>query len=507
MTKQNFFCKKNIIVAAIILLALLLRGFFLNRFLEYDEIWTLQNYTKLGFSEIFQELATPNNHPLNTLIVKFLSGFSASNWFLRIGSLVFSIGSILLSGACARRICGKTAALYTIIALAVLPPFITAGATARGYSGQLFLLLLFCFCLLKCRKGNIFFTLIGAISAVLTIVSLPSSIVFLTVPGIFFLFTMWKSQKLQRIHIYSFGAALFFTFLWFFKNWYNFEQNQIFAVKITDFPELAAYLNELFHNNLVLLLPLVVMIFLKRHQRFTLLLTAMIFFPVLSTFVTGAAPARVYLPCAVPAVMLLAPQKTIKYYKLLFPAFLILQTAFSFPALPPKQNWIDCVKTPDTPGIIKVYGANESYVVNFNHPQARNKFVMQLSQAAAMETCSISFCGKTQVEGINNLFQTVSLPLDNEKKYGNDTVVMLKKSSYLPANSTAFLLLTPMPENCCETILQLFDGMELVKLNVWLTKPFYNNISGERFQYMLLAVRSNKARYFPKNLPLFVAVD
>ena len=71
MTKQNFFCKKNIIVAAIILLALLLRGFFLNRFLEYDEIWTLQNYTKLGFSEIFQELATLINTIHNNGSVAF----------------------------------------------------------------------------------------------------------------------------------------------------------------------------------------------------------------------------------------------------------------------------------------------------------------------------------------------------------------------------------------------------------------------------------------------------
>lgn len=507
MSKQTAPDRKSFIVPAIILLALLLRSFFLNRFLEYDEIWTLQNYAKLGILEIFQDLATPNNHPVNSFIVKLISGFSTAFWSLRLGALLFSLGAIWLAGKCCRYIYGKTATLYTMIALAILPPFVTAGATARGYSGQLFLLLLFCFCLLKCRKGNIFFTLLGAISAILAVVSLPSSIIFMAVPGIFFLFTMWKSQKLQRIHVYSFGAALFFTFLWFFRNWYNFEQNQIFAIPITNTQELVTYLHEVFHNNAILILLIPAALLLKWQNKFTFVLTAMIVFPLLSTFITGAAPARVYLPCAVPAVMLLAPGKKIKYHKILFPILLILQTAFSFPALPPKPNWIGCVNTSDSPGVIKVYGANESYVVNFNHPAAREKFVNQLISAAALESCSIYFCGKNQPEGINNLFQTVSLSLERGKKSGNDTILTLKKSSYLPANRTAFLLLPPMPENYCEAVLQLFDGMEQIKLNVWLTRPFDNHLSGVRFQYMLLAVRSNNARNFPKNLPLFIAAD
>ena len=123
MIKKAVFCKKNLTVLTIIVAALILRGLFLNRILEYDEIWTLKNYAPLDFTEIFQELATPNNHPVNTLIIKFISGFSGSFRCLRLGSLFFSFGTILLGGCCARRIYGRTAALYTMIALAVLPPF------------------------------------------------------------------------------------------------------------------------------------------------------------------------------------------------------------------------------------------------------------------------------------------------------------------------------------------------------------------------------------------------
>ena len=96
MSKQTAPDRKSFIVPAIILLALLLRGFFLNRFLEYDEIWTLQNYAKLGILEIFQDLATPNNHPVNSFIVKLISGFSTAFWSLRLGALLFSLGAIIV---------------------------------------------------------------------------------------------------------------------------------------------------------------------------------------------------------------------------------------------------------------------------------------------------------------------------------------------------------------------------------------------------------------------------
>ena len=35
--------------------------------LEYDEIWTLENFAPLPLSRILTDLALPNNHPLNTL--------------------------------------------------------------------------------------------------------------------------------------------------------------------------------------------------------------------------------------------------------------------------------------------------------------------------------------------------------------------------------------------------------------------------------------------------------
>lgn len=61
--------------------AALFRLFRLDAALEYDEIWTLENYASASLKVIFTELALPNNHPLNSLAVK-LTAFSggAPQW-------------------------------------------------------------------------------------------------------------------------------------------------------------------------------------------------------------------------------------------------------------------------------------------------------------------------------------------------------------------------------------------------------------------------------------------
>ena len=42
---------------------------------EYDEIWTVQHYVSAPVGRIFTDVATPNNHVLNSLGIKFFSSF------------------------------------------------------------------------------------------------------------------------------------------------------------------------------------------------------------------------------------------------------------------------------------------------------------------------------------------------------------------------------------------------------------------------------------------------
>ncbi|MBE6399907.1 MAG: hypothetical protein E7041_07190, partial [Lentisphaerae bacterium] len=66
-----------------------------GRFLEYDEIWTLENFARLDIPEIFSNFATPNNHPFNTLWVKSVQAWSDSHRLMRLASLLAGCGAMV----------------------------------------------------------------------------------------------------------------------------------------------------------------------------------------------------------------------------------------------------------------------------------------------------------------------------------------------------------------------------------------------------------------------------
>ena len=128
----------------VLLIGIAARLTLLNAGLEYDEIWTLCNFAPLPLSRIFTDLALPNNHPLNTLGVKLCASLFSPPWTIRLPALLAGIGSLLLMPLIAflwsrRRI---TAWIATLIFALCHPAFLYA-QQARGYSLQLFFLMLF----------------------------------------------------------------------------------------------------------------------------------------------------------------------------------------------------------------------------------------------------------------------------------------------------------------------------------------------------------------------------
>ena len=81
--KENCRSRTELIPGAILLLAAILRIKGLFSELQYDEIWSLQYFIPLDVFKILTDLALPNNHPVNTLILKFLHGISYEPAFLR----------------------------------------------------------------------------------------------------------------------------------------------------------------------------------------------------------------------------------------------------------------------------------------------------------------------------------------------------------------------------------------------------------------------------------------
>ena len=65
--------EKNKICLLIFLLSFAFSAILMPAHLLYDEFWTLLNFVQLDIFRILTDLSLPNNHPLNTLMLKIFS--------------------------------------------------------------------------------------------------------------------------------------------------------------------------------------------------------------------------------------------------------------------------------------------------------------------------------------------------------------------------------------------------------------------------------------------------
>ena len=112
----------------------------LNNAPEYDELWTVQHYLDLPTAEVFSDVATPNNHVLNTLGIKLFSGFIPNrNLAMRMTSLLGFSGLCIVLILAVTRFLKTDAARGIVLAAVLLDGMILHYAeTARGYSLQTF---------------------------------------------------------------------------------------------------------------------------------------------------------------------------------------------------------------------------------------------------------------------------------------------------------------------------------------------------------------------------------
>ena len=80
-----------LIALALIALGAVLRIERLGNALDYDEIWTLEDFATGTIREIFTRLSLPNNHPLNSLSVKWISSLSREGFALRLPAFAAGI--------------------------------------------------------------------------------------------------------------------------------------------------------------------------------------------------------------------------------------------------------------------------------------------------------------------------------------------------------------------------------------------------------------------------------
>jgi len=500
--------REKIFLWLILAAALAVRLLFLFRGLEYDEIWSLENFSRLSTGKIFSDLATPNNHPVNTLLIKFLDYGREKFWTIRLGSLFFSLGSVYLLFLLGKAFHRKYG-WYAALAGAFLPPVIIAGTTARGYAGQLFFLLLTALALIKCRKGSYQWTITAAAAGVLAVISLPSSALYLIPAGILFILQLWKKRRLYPAHLTIFPPALLAAAAWYAVNWKNFAASSQFKVPVNSAGELLLWLSNATALNAIplwLIIPLL-LFYRKRHSAWALFF--IIIFPLAAALFTSPAPARVYLPGVAAGTLLITPKlKNIRYNCAVAVLLLGIQFAVSLPVLPDTVSMDEMTAFNEINGIVTVYGANESYPVSWNHPESIELFFRQLHKASGMEYCAL-LLAEYKISGVDSSGKTVikALPPELENISGSESTVILKlqKTNRIQPDTTAFAFYPPTDEKIHINNVKYLDAKELIYLNCWLTVPL-NTPDGSCHRYALIAFTTDRERIFPPGMPVFTFV-
>ena len=155
-----------------------------RRGLEYDEVWTLQEYAHApSVMRVFSD-TTPNNHPLNSLLIRWVTSvLGTSEWVVRLPALI--AGTCLLVGMpfVVRRMTRRWAvALLATVWVAGNAPFVHYAQTARGYSLQTLLIFAYTIFVLiasSSREQEGRYLTLAAGSGIAAMFALPNAVLFL----------------------------------------------------------------------------------------------------------------------------------------------------------------------------------------------------------------------------------------------------------------------------------------------------------------------------------------
>ena len=274
--------------------------------LDYDEIWTLEFFSTKPVSAIFQELALPNNQPLNSLWVKLAVDAGLPLWGIRLHSWIAGALSVLLMAGVGARLGGsRGAGFWSGFFLLCSAPCAVYAAQARGYALQLLFLLLAAWGMTVNgkRKWRFLAPAAVAVGGLCSILTLPTSVLFLgaVVLGTFIIRPRLPDKVLGSVLV----AGALFCLVWYGVNLKQFQSGRQFGTPISGAGEMIKFA----FVTLEKLIPLEWCVFLipgvllgpRRLGPAVLCgMTAVL----LSAFVTRGGPVRVYIPLAAGAALL-----------------------------------------------------------------------------------------------------------------------------------------------------------------------------------------------------------
>jgi len=305
---------------------------------EYDEIWTVQHYVSAPVGRIFTDVATPNNHVLNSLGIKFFSSFIPNTVLsMRLPALLAFAGLFILLLIAVLRKLTTPAARGAVLGAVLLDGMILHYAeTGRGYSLQVFFVFGVLFSLLSYPpeggRKRIFPALMWLICAVGSCLSVSNGVIYVAVlTGLWGLLTVpFRSQpsaiwRQFRPLVIAGVVWSIFVLSWYGGNYAEFAKGRAnFGESFTSIGQYMNYCGQILWQT-GLLWPVLVLlaglIYFRRmaSARIFLLCLGTVLMVLISAMFTKGGPPRTYLPL-VPVAMFGAgavlDQLLIQYEKL-----------------------------------------------------------------------------------------------------------------------------------------------------------------------------------------------
>ena len=285
-----------------LLLAAVLRLPLLFSELQYDEIWTLANFTQLDCLRILTDVSLPNNHPVNTLVLKLLSGVFSEAPLLRGGVFLCGIAVVYLCGKCAKIFdVSQECSLAAQLLAAAMPPLIVYSVTARGYIFQLLGLQLCILGLHRSTKSE------HCDRYAIAAIAGGGTLVFLSVSsGVMFLFAvalgyLLLTPKAHRFNISALTGAAILALTagaYYILLFNTLRSGQRWGEEFTSFMDWINFTSRTVSAQLPLfIIPWVLagIIFLRKLRT----VFALSLLPLLLAWITNGGPERVYLPLCV----------------------------------------------------------------------------------------------------------------------------------------------------------------------------------------------------------------
>ena len=461
--------------------------------LEYDEIWTLENFSRLKISALLTELALPNNQPLNSLFVKLAVTLGGPVWAIRLHSFIAGMLILPLTGFIAYVLSekNKLSCVCTMFIMAFSAPDAVYSSLARGYALQIFFLALYAAGLAASNsfrpQGKLKFLpeTAMALGGVCAVITLPTSIVYLGAITL----AAWLicPVKPRRSLLIVLGLGIAFTLFWCIFNYQQLNAARVWGSKISSFSDFYAFLAVTAAPLAAPAALLLSCIAFKQIPRKTLPLLLIVALPLLSAAATNAGPPRTYIPFG--AVFAVAGgaglgellKKVKKNYAVIICILwgILCIGEYSFR----QKTW----RTPDCRELFKqvsrlpystlvVHRATSGYPLAWNNqPEVYNDFVKRLLEHSDE---LVMFDGPGRINGNDPQNNEAVISTDIRGKEVKNGILHYRKylleelSAPPKEGDTIIISLRPMAGELLQFYLDQLtvSGFYYLKLNPWLTR-------------------------------------